>query len=266
MKNLLQMNQRMSIFFFSTHFPSGQSCQEQAPPNSSCCTAALDHLRLYSKCSSVQRIFILLWKLFSKSFLWMNWQICMVFPTFYSLELVQNLIPSPPACTTSWIWGYFMVMQYLSPLLHFMNIFSLHEHSTVNMKILASKKKLGINLKYMQVHRKGKGVWAGLHTNKMENRYLKLRGEKINQSNFTTLTLPSCMSPPGAKWQTSSVQRLEYQKRKGGKRSLGRLVTTLYFQNVKILTVYFRSIHSIRRASLTGRKKGKLLTLFHGQN
>lgn len=96
---------------------------EQVPPNSNCCKAVLDPLCLYSKSSNVQRIFSLLWKLFSKIFLWMNWQICMVFPTFYLLELVQNLVPSPPVCTTSWIWGYFMVMQYLIPVPHFMNFF-----------------------------------------------------------------------------------------------------------------------------------------------
>lgn len=76
----------------------------------------------------------------------------MVFPTFYLLELVQNLNPSPPACTTSWTGGYFMVMQYLSPVLYYMNMFF-----KLHMKILASEKKLGINLKYMQVHGKGKG-------------------------------------------------------------------------------------------------------------
>lgn len=139
---------------------------EQAPPNSNCRKAALDHLRLHSKCSNVQRIFSLLWKLFSKSFLWMNWQICMVFPALYLLELTQILVPSPPACTTGWIRGYFMVMQYLIPALHLMNFFFFK----VNMKILASKKKLSINLKYMQVQGKGKGKTSceqGLHISKI---------------------------------------------------------------------------------------------------
>lgn len=45
-----------------------------------------------------------------------------------------------------------MVMQYLTPALHFINIFF-----KVNMKILASKKELGLNLKYMQFEGKGKG-------------------------------------------------------------------------------------------------------------
>lgn len=115
---------RERAFLLNT-LPMWAVMSEQAPPNSNCSKAALDHLHQHSKCSNVQRIFSLLWKLFSESFLWMNWQIRTVFPASYLLELVQILILSPAACITGWIWGYFMVMQYLSPALHFMNIFFL---------------------------------------------------------------------------------------------------------------------------------------------
>lgn len=37
---------------------------------------------------------------------------------------------------------------------------------------------------------------------------------------------------------------------------MGRFVIILYFQNVKTLTAYFISTHSIRKAGLTGKKKG----------
>lgn len=62
----------------------------------------------------------------------------------------------------------------------------------------------------------------------------------------------------------SSIGEIPKDERRK-KRSLGRFVITLYFQNVKILTAYFGSTR-IRRAGLTGRKSGKPLTLFHGQN
>lgn len=111
--------------FFSTHFLSGRSCRNRHHPTATAARQPWIPLSLYSKRGNVQRIFSLLWKFFSKSFLWMNWQICVVFPAFYLLALVQNLVPSPSACITGWIWGYFIVMQYLTPVLHFMNIFFL---------------------------------------------------------------------------------------------------------------------------------------------
>lgn len=69
------------------------------------------------------------------------------------------------------------------------------------MKIPASKKKLSINFKYMQVQGKGKSKTScdqALHKSKMLHRYLQFRDEKINQSNLISWALPSCTPPPGS--------------------------------------------------------------------